>query len=77
MEEEEELKPKRPPPRIIRHPGPSLEHSAVKVKEETSAYDLDPDSEQTGQVIVIGLDEIGQQSEENLAAKIQVLGIKS
>ena len=70
MEEEEELKPKRPPPRIIRHPGPSLDHSA-KAKED--AYDLDADAEQTDQIIVIGLDEIGQPSEEDLAEKIQVL----
>lgn len=70
MEDEEDLKPKRPPPRIIRQPAPSQDH---KLKDDLSQYDLDPDTEQAGHVIVIGLDEISHPSEEELTAKIQVI----
>ena len=68
--EPEEPKRKRialPPsqPRIIRK-------TEVK-REDEDAYDIDMESEQADQVIVIGLDESGQQpSEEQLTAIIQV-----
>ena len=70
MDDDDELKRKRTPPRIIRQTG----SSESKPKEvDISAYDLDPDTEQSDQVIVIGLDETGQQpSEEQLTAIIQV-----
>lgn len=83
VEEDEELKRKQrvPPPRIIRQqnttiantgtPAPSSSRSAKLI-----ADDIDADSEvvdEPGQVIVIGLDETGQQpSEEQLTAIIQV-----
>ena len=72
MDEDDELKRKRAPPRIIRQTANSVE---AKTKEDASAFDLDPDTEQSDQVIVIGLDETGQQpSEEQLTAIIQVRG---
>lgn len=73
MDEDEDLKRKRTPPRIIRQ----TVMAEPKPKEiDLSAYDLDVDSEQSDQVIVIGLDETGQQpSEEQLTAIIQVLSL--
>lgn len=73
MDEDEDLKRKRTPPRIIRQ----TVTAEPKPKEiDLSAYDLDVDSEQSDQVIVIGLDETGQQpSEEQLTAIIQVLSL--
>lgn len=73
MDEDEDLKRKRTPPRIIRQ----TVTAEPKPKEiDVSAYDLDVDSEQSDQVIVIGLDETGQQpSEEQLTAIIQVLSL--
>lgn len=71
MDEDDEMKRKRTPPRIIRQ----TTASDSKPKEvDVSTFDIDPDSEQSDQVIVIGLDETGQQpSEEQLTAIIQVL----
>ncbi len=70
MDEDDDLKRKRTPPRIIRQTT-ATEHKPKEV--DISAYDLDPDTEQSDQVIVIGLDETGQQpSEEQLTAIIQV-----
>lgn len=70
MDEDDEIKRKRAPPRIIRQTASSFE---PKPKEEVPTFELDPDTEQSDQVIVIGLDETGQQpSEEQLTAIIQV-----
>lgn len=56
-------------PRIIRKSDVKKEMK----DEEEDAYDIDMESEQAEQVIVIGLDESGQQpSEEQLTAIIQV-----
>lgn len=69
MDEDDELKRKRAPPRIIRQTA----SSESKPKDDVATFDLDPDTEQSDQVIVIGLDETGQQpSEEQLTAIIQV-----
>lgn len=71
MEDEEELKRKRTPPRIIRQ---SIAAESKPREVDVTTFDIDPDSEQSDQVIVIGLDETGQQpSEEQLTAIIQVL----
>lgn len=71
MEEEDDLKRKRMPPRIIRQ----TVHQESKPKDtDVSAFDIDPETEQSDEIIVIGLDETGQQpSEEQLTAIIQVI----
>lgn len=74
MDEDDDVKRKRAPPRIIRQ-TPSVES---KPKDDVTTFELDPDTEQSEQVIVIGLDETGQQpSEEQLTAIIQVFRIDS
>ena len=71
MDDEEELKRKRTPPRIIRQ---TIAAESKPREVDVTTFDIDPDSEQSDQIIVIGLDETGQQpSEEQLTAIIQVL----
>lgn len=70
-DDDDEFKKKRNPPRIIRQPA-GADSGGAKPKE-TDDFEFDAETEQADQVIVIGLDETGQQpSEEQLTAIIQV-----